>query len=178
MKHLVTLIEGDGIGPEVSGAAVKVLEAAGADIQWETVPMRLVGSEDSGQELLDAALNAIRRTKVALKGPITTPVASGIPSINVRLRKVLDLYANVRPVCSLPGVPSLYPNVNLTIVRENTEDLYSGIEREVAPGVMQAVKVISEKASLRIARFAFQYARQNGQNTLLIAGIHRCLKSS
>lgn len=169
--HRVTLIKGDGIGPEVVAAALKVLEAAGADIQWEPVTVGIPALEESGDALPPAVLESLRRNRVGLKGPATTPVGRGISSINVRLRKELGLYANVRPIRSLPGLPCLYPDVNLTIVRESTEDLYSGIEREIVPGVVEGLKRITRAASLRIARFAFQYARQTEYKS--VTAIHK-----
>jgi isocitrate dehydrogenase (NAD+) len=158
--HRVTLIEGDGIGPEVVVAARSVIEAAGADIQWEPVAVGVTAKESFGEALPTVALESLKRNQVGLKGPITTPVGAGIPSVNVGLRKELGLYACVRPIRSLPGVPCLYSDIDLTIIRENTEDLYTGIEHEIAPGVVEGLKVITEKASLRIARFAFRYAQQ------------------
>ena len=169
--HRVTLIEGDGIGPEVVAAARHVLDAAGAKIEWETVAVGTQADPGPGEGLPPFVLESLRRNQVGLKGPVTTPVGKGIPSINVRLRKALGLYANVRPIRSLPGVPCLYPDVNLTIVRENTEDLYAGIEHEIVPGVVEALKIITRKASLRIARFAFQYARQAGYKS--VTAIHK-----
>jgi isocitrate dehydrogenase (NAD+) len=164
--HRVTLIEGDGIGPEVVVAARRVLEAAGADIQWEPVAVGVTAKESFGEALPPAALESLKRNRVGLKGPVTTPVGSGIPSVNVGLRKELGLYACVRPIRSLPGVPCLYPDIDLTIIRENTEDLYTGIEHEIAPGVVEGLKVITAKASLRIARFAFRYAQEAGYSKL------------
>jgi isocitrate dehydrogenase (NAD+) len=167
--HRVTLIEGDGIGPEVVVAARRVLEAAGADIQWEPVAVGVTAKESFGEALPTVALESLKRNQVGLKGPVTTPVGSGIPSVNVGLRKELGLYACVRPIRSLPGVPCLYPDIDLTIIRENTEDLYTGIEHEIAPGVVEGLKVITEKASLRIVRFAFQYAQQAGYSKVTAA---------
>ena len=161
-QHKVTLIEGDGIGPEVVKAAVQVIEAAGVSIDWERMPVGATAVEAYGLVLPEETLESVRRNRASLKGPTTTPVGEGIPSLNVRLRKELDLYANVRPVRSLPGVRSLYPDVDLTVVRENTEDLYAGIEHEVVPGVIESLKIITRAASLRIARHAFRYATQQG----------------
>jgi isocitrate dehydrogenase (NAD+) len=169
--HRVTLIEGDGIGPEVVVAARRVLEAAGADIQWEPVAVGVTAKESLGEALPPAALESLRRNQVGLKGPVTTPVGAGIPSVNVGLRKELGLYACVRPIRSLPGVPCLYTDIDLTIIRENTEDLYTGIEHEIAPGVVEGLKVITEKASLRIARFAFQYAQEAGYSK--VTAVHK-----
>ena len=171
MSTTVTLIPGDGIGPEVTAATVRVLEAAGADFEWDS---HLAGSEAMsrhGEPLPDELIASIQRNKVALKGPVTTPVGKGFRSINVMLRKRLDLYANLRPVITLPNVPSRYENVDLVIVRENTEDLYSGIEHVVVPGVVESIKVITAKASERIAKFAFEYARAMGRKR--ITAVHK-----
>lgn len=159
--HKITLIPGDGIGPEVTAATVRILEATGVNFDWETVE---AGSEayEKYREYIPAALTeSIERTRVALKGPITTPIGGGFSSINVQLRKKFELYANFRPIRNLPHIPTRYPDVDLVIVRENTESLYSGLEHEVVPGVVESLKIITEKASTRIARFAFQYARAN-----------------
>ncbi|HVS01146.1 MAG TPA: isocitrate/isopropylmalate dehydrogenase family protein [Thermoanaerobaculia bacterium] len=163
MARTITLIPGDGIGPEVTAAAVRVIEAAGADLEWEA---HAAGSEAlarHGDPLPQEVLDSILRNGVALKGPVTTPVGKGFSSINVRLRKSLQLYANLRPVKSLVGIPSRFEGIDLVVVRENTEGLYSGIEHEVVPGVMESLKVITEKASTRIARFAFEHARSQGR---------------
>ena len=171
MKHTITLIPGDGIGPEVSSAVVRIIEAAGADIQWETHYAGAQALEKFGDTLPAELLESIKRNKVALKGPITTPVGKGFTSVNVGLRKALDLYANLRPVRALPNVPSRYPELDLVVVRENTEDLYSGIEHVVVPGVVESIKVITEKASTRIARFAFDYARR--ENRKKVTAVHK-----
>ena len=158
-RHHIVLLPGDGIGPEVSASVVAILEAAGVEIEWEK---HVVGAEAlsrMGDPLPQEVLDSILRSKVALKGPVTTPVATGFTSVNVRLRKTLDLYANLRPVKSLPNIKTRYENVDLVVVRENTEDLYSGLEHEVVPGVVESLKIITERASLRIARFAFEYSR-------------------
>jgi isocitrate dehydrogenase (NAD+) len=171
MKHTITLIPGDGIGPEVSAATVQVVEAAGASIEWETHYAGAQALEKFGDTLPEELLESIKRNRVALKGPITTPVGKGFTSVNVGLRKALDLYANLRPVRALPNVPSRYPELDLVVVRENTEDLYSGIEHVVVPGVVESIKVITEKASTRIARFAFDYARQEGRKK--VTAVHK-----
>ena len=161
MSHKITLIPGDGIGTEVTQAVVRILEATGLKLEWETV---LAGAEayEKYKEYIPKELpESLARTHVALKGPITTPVGGGFSSINVRLRKQFDLYANFRPVRNLPHIPTRYPDIDLIIVRENTEGLYSGLEHEVVPGVVESLKVMTEKACTRIARFAFQYARKN-----------------
>ncbi|MEW6323642.1 MAG: isocitrate/isopropylmalate dehydrogenase family protein [Acidobacteriota bacterium] len=163
MPRPVTLIPGDGIGPEVTGAVVRILEAAGFEAAWETFPAGAAALATYGTTLPADLLASVRRTKVALKGPITTPVGEGFTSVNVGLRKELGLYANLRPVWNLPGVTSRYSGVDLVIVRENTEDLYSGLEHIVVPGVVESLKIITEVASTRIARFAFEYARTHGR---------------
>jgi isocitrate dehydrogenase (NAD+) len=171
MKHTITLIPGDGIGPEVSAAVVRIIEAAGVDIQWETHYAGAQALEKFGDTLPEELLESIKRNKIALKGPITTPVGKGFTSVNVGLRKALDLYANLRPVRALPNVPSRYPELDLVVVRENTEDLYSGIEHVVVPGVVESIKIITEKASTRIARFAFDYARREGRKK--VTAVHK-----
>src|SRR5918992_1714419 len=160
MAHRITLIPGDGIGPEVSSTVVRIIEASGAQIEWETHYAGAQALEKFGETLPKELLESIQRNKVALKGPVTTPVGKGFTSINVGLRKALDLYANVRPIRALPNVPSRYPELNLVIVRENTESLYAGLEHIVVPGVVESIKIITEKASTRISKFAFEYARQ------------------
>ena len=171
MSTVVTLIPGDGIGPEVARAAVRLLEAAGADIQWEEQEARSVVGHRHDDAQVDPLLESLGRTKVGLKGPIATPVGVGHRSINVALRKALELYANFRPVKSLPGVRTPFENVDLVIVRENTEDLYAGLEHTVVPGVVESLKIITERASTRIARFAFDYARKAGRKE--IAAVHK-----
>ena len=171
MKHKVTLIPGEGIGPEVAGATRCILEEAGVQIEWEEIAGRADESADQGQRVNQAAIDAVRRNRVALKGPMATAIAGGAPSVNVALRKSLDLYANLRPVKNVPGVKSHFENVDLVLVRENTEDLYSGLEHEVVPGVVESLKIITEKASTRIARFAFDYARRHGRKK--IHAIHK-----
>jgi isocitrate dehydrogenase (NAD+) len=169
--HPITLIPGDGIGPEVTEAVVEILDAAGVSIAWERHDAGLIAAERTGQTLPDTLLESIRRNRVALKGPVTTPVGQGFTSVNVGLRKALDLYANLRPVANLPGVTSRYSGVDLTIVRENTEDLYAGIEHVVVPGVVESLKIITAKASTRIARFAFDFARQWGRKK--VTAVHK-----
>jgi isocitrate dehydrogenase (NAD+) len=167
----VTLIPGDGIGTEVAAATVRVLEAAGAEIEWEP---QVVGAEALtrfGDPLPAEVLESIRRNRVALKGPVTTQVGGGFQSINVQLRQKLDLYANLRPSRSLPGIPHRFEGVDLVVVRENTEDLYSGLEHVVVPGVVESLKIITEKASTRIARFAFEYARRHGRRR--VTAVHK-----
>ena len=163
MTRTITLIPGDGIGPEVTAATVRVIEAAGAELEWERHSAGNEALALHGDPMPQEVLDSILRNKVALKGPITTPVGKGFRSVNVALRKALVLYANLRPVRSLAGVPSRFSDIDLVVVRENTEGLYSGIEHEVVPGVMESLKIISATASTRIARFAFEYARAQGR---------------
>jgi len=171
MTHTITLIPGDGIGPEVTEAVVRILKASGVSIEWETHVAGLVAFERTGQALPVELIDSIRRNKVALKGPVTTPIGQGFTSVNVGLRKALDLYANLRPVWNLPGIDSRFQGVDLVIVRENTEDLYAGLEHEVVPGVVESLKIITEKASTRIAQFAFQHARKHGRKK--VTSIHK-----
>src|ERR671938_212202 len=169
--HRITLIPGDGIGPEVASNVVRIIEASGVQIQWETHYAGAQALEKFGETLPEDLLESIKRNKVALKGPITTPVGKGFTSVNVGLRKALDLYANLRPVRALPNVPSRYPELDLVVVRENTEDLYSGIEHVVVPGVVESLKIITEKASTRIERYAFEYARAEGRRK--VTAVHK-----
>jgi isocitrate dehydrogenase (NAD+) len=171
MKHRITLIAGDGIGPEVTGAVVKILDSAGLDVDWDSYPAGVLAMDTYGTPLPEVLLESIRRNKVALKGPVTTPVGGGFTSVNVGLRKALDLFSNLRPVWNIPSVPSRYQGVDLVIVRENTEDLYSGLEHEVVPGVVESLKIITEHASTRIARFAFEHARKNGRKR--VTAVHK-----
>jgi isocitrate dehydrogenase (NAD+) len=171
MRHKVTLIPGEGIGPEVSAAVRRILEAAGVQIDWEEIEGRTDKDTDKGQLVNQAAVESVRHNGVALKGPMGTAIAGGAPSVNVALRKTLDLYANLRPVKNMPGVKSRIDNVDIVLVRENTEDLYSGLEHEVVPGVVESLKIITERASTRIAKFAFEYARKNGRKK--IHAIHK-----
>ena len=170
MTHKVTLIPGDGIGPEVAAAARRVIDASGASIEWEEVAAR-ADANSSTDFSQWAAVKSVRRNGVGLKGPIATPIAEGPPSINVGLRKELELYANLRPVRKLEGFKSRWEHVDLVIVRENTEDLYAGLEHTVVPGVVESLKIITEKASTRIGRFAFEYARKHGRKK--IHAIHK-----
>ena len=171
MTHTITLIEGDGIGPEVTGAVVKIVEQAGLDVEWDSHLAGVLAMERHGSTLPTELLDSITRNKVALKGPVTTPVGSGFTSVNVGLRKALELFANLRPVWNIPSVPSRYQDVDLVIVRENTEDLYSGLEHEVVPGVVESLKIITETASVRVARFAFEHARKHGRKR--VTAIHK-----
>jgi len=167
----VTLIKGDGIGPEVSDAVLRILEAADAPLRFEEVVVGQKALDTEGDPLPERVLASIRGNGVALKGPVATPVGKGFSSINVRLRKTLDLYANLRPVKNLPAIVSRFQNVDLVVVRENTEDLYSGLEHTVVPGVVESLKIITEFASTRIARFAFDYARRHGRKR--VTAIHK-----
>src|SRR5438045_9710878 len=160
MAHRITLIPGDGIGPEITSAVTRIIKASGVQIEWEEHLAGQAALDKYGETLPDALLESIKQNKVGLKGPITTPVGKGFTSVNVGLRKALDLYANLRPVRALPNVPCRYPELDLIVVRENTESLYSGLEHIVVPGVVESLKIITEKASTRIARFAFEHAKQ------------------
>jgi isocitrate dehydrogenase (NAD+) len=167
----VTLIPGDGIGPEVIAAAVEVVEATGVPIEWDRQRAGREALLEEGTPIPDALIRSIRRTRVALKGPLATHVGHGFRSVNVALRKTFDLYANLRPIRTIPGVKSLYSGIDLVVVRENTEDLYSGIEHQISPGVVESVKVITARASTRIAEFAFRYATARGRQK--VTAIHK-----
>ena len=171
MKHAITLIPGDGIGPEVSAAVQAILAAAGLQIEWEQASAPADIHQRGSGRMQAELVESIRKNGVALKGPLATGIAMGPPSVNVGLRKALDLYANVRPVKNLEGVKSRFQDVDLVIIRENTEDLYAGLEHEVVPGVVESLKIITEKASTRVARFAFEYARREGRKK--IHGMHK-----
>ncbi len=171
MTETITLIPGDGIGPEVTRAVVKILAASGFSPEWETFSAGAEAVAEHGTTLPPALLDSITRNKIALKGPISTPVGKGFTSVNVGLRKALDLYANLRPVWNLPSVPSRFQGVDLVIVRENTEDLYAGLEHTVVPGVVESIKIITEVASTRIAVFAFEQARRLGRKR--VTAIHK-----
>jgi isocitrate dehydrogenase (NAD+) len=171
MVHKITLIPGDGIGPEVTQATVRILEATGVKFEWETFMAGAEAFEKYHEYIPKELVESIERTHVGLKGPVTTPIGGGFASINVALRQKFELYANFRPIRNLPHIPTRYPDVDLIIVRENTESLYSGLEHEVVPGVVESLKIITEKASTRIARFAFEYARKNHRKK--IHAIHK-----
>ena len=171
MTHTITLIPGDGIGPEVTAAVLRIVDASGVEVKWERYNAGVSAIAKYGTPLPDELLESIRRNRVALKGPVATPVGEGFTSVNVGLRKALELYANLRPVANLPYVRSRFEHVDLVIVRENTEDLYSGLEHEVVPGVVESLKIITERASTRIARFAFEYAERLGRRR--ITAIHK-----
>ncbi len=178
MGHRITLLPGDGIGPEVAQAARKVIEASGVEVLWEEVEAGAEVTAKYGKPLPDHVLNSIRRNKVALKGPLTTEVGTGLSSVNVALRKALDLYACLRPVRSISGIKSRYENIDLVVVRENTEDLYAGIEHIIIPGVVETIKVITERASTKIARFAFDYARREGRKKITVVHKANIMKLS
>jgi isocitrate dehydrogenase (NAD+) len=165
-KHAVTLIPGDGIGPEVTDAVVRILNATGVKFDWESYSAGAEAFEKFKTYIPADLYESIERTRVALKGPVTTPVGGGFSSINVTLRKKFDLYANFRPIKNLPGIKTNYPGVDLIIIRENTEGLYVGLEQEIVPGVATALKVVTEKGSTRIARFAFDFARKHGRKKI------------
>ena len=176
--HRITLIPGDGIGPEVASNVVRIIEASGVEIEWETHYAGAQALEKFGETLPANLLESIKANKVALKGPITTPIGKGFTSVNVGLRKALDLYANLRPVRSLPNVPARYPNLDLVVVRENTESLYAGLEHVVVPGVVESLKIITEKASTRIAKFAFAYAKSEKRKKVTVVHKANIMKLS
>ena len=171
MKHTVTLIPGDGIGPEVTKPTLAIIKAAGVNIEWETHLAGASALKKHKTTIPKALLDSFTKNKIALKGPVTTPVGEGFPSVNVELRQTFDLYSNLRPIKNLPGVKARYQNVDLIVVRENTEGLYSGIEHEVVPGVVESLKIMTEKASTRIAKFAFDYARSFGRKK--VVAVHK-----
>jgi isocitrate dehydrogenase (NAD+) len=171
MASKVTLIPGDGIGPEVASATLRLLEAAGAAIEWEEVEAKSIVGLRQEDAHADPLVISLRRNRVGLKGPLTTPVGIGHRSLNVALRKMLDLYANLRPVHNLPGIKTPFGDLDLVIFRENTEDLYSGLEHVVLPGVVESLKIITAHASARIALFAFEYARKSGRQR--VTAVHK-----
>ena len=171
MTPTVTLVEGDGIGPEITAATLRAIEAAGGRLAWERADAGAGAIAKHGDPLPAATLASIAKNRIALKGPVTTPIGGGFKSINVTLRKKFDLFANLRPIRNLPGLDTKYPGVDLVIVRENTEGEYVGLEHEVVPGVVESIKVITEKGSTRIARFAFEYARKHGRKK--VHSIHK-----
>ena len=164
----VTLIRGDGIGPEISDAVVKIIASAGVEINWDIQPAGADVIETEGVPLPQRVLDSVKKTGVALKSPVTTPIGKGFRSVNVQLRKDLDLYANLRPCYNLPNVKTRFENVNIVVVRENTEDLYAGIERQVDEDTAESIKIITRKASLRIAEFAFDYAVKNNRKEVCV----------
>src|ERR1700693_2330330 len=173
VAHKITLIPGDGIGPEVANATARAVEATGVAVEWERVDAGLAGEKANGQYLSEALFEALARTHIGLKGPVGTPIASGHASVNVALRKRLNLFVNFRPVRMLPGLKTRFSDlpIDLIIFRENTEDLYSGIEHEVASGVMESLKVITRTASEKIAKAAFEYAEREGRGK--VVAIHK-----
>jgi len=170
-KHKITLIPGDGIGPEITRVAVEVIEATGVNVEWESVLAGESALCEYGDPLPDETIASIRKNKVALKGPLTTPVGGGFQSVNLRIRKALDLYANLRPVKKFKGIETPFDNIDMIIVRENTEDLYSGLEHIVVPGVVESLKIITEKASRRISHFAFSIAER--WNRKKVTAVHK-----
>ena len=171
MRYHITLIPGDGIGPEVTDAVQLILARTPLDIEWDRHEAGIEVFEREGTPLPQRLLDSIQKNRVALKGPIGTPIGGGISSVNVQIRRTLNLYANLRPVFTLPGIRNRFDDVDLIVIRENTEDLYSGLEHEIVPGVVESLKVITRTASERIARFAFEYARQKKRR--LITAVHK-----
>ena len=171
MKHKITLIPGDGIGPEVAKPTLAIIKAAGIEVEWETYLAGAEALKKHHTTIPRPLMDSFERNRVALKGPVTTPVGEGFASVNVELRQTFDLYANLRPIKNLPGVRARYQGIDLIVVRENTEGLYSGIEHEVVPGVVESLKIMTEKACTRIAKFAFDFARRNGRKK--IAAVHK-----
>jgi isocitrate dehydrogenase (NAD+) len=171
VKHKITLIPGDGIGPEVTKPTLAIIKAVGVRVEWETYLAGAEALKKYKTTLPNQLLDSFEHNRVALKGPVTTPVGEGFPSVNVELRQSFNLYANLRPIKNLPGVPARYQGIDLIVVRENTEGLYSGIEHEVIPGVVESLKIITEKASTKIAKFAFEYARRHGRKK--VAAVHK-----
>lgn len=178
MTHRITLIPGDGIGPEISAAVLRIIEAARVRVEWEQFVVGGHAQDVTGSSLPDEVIESVRRNRVALKGPVATPIGSGFESVNVRLRKTLDLYANLRPVRNLPGVQSRFGDVDLIIVRENTEGLYSGLEHEVVPGVVESLKIMTEKACTRISVFAFEFAKKFGRKKVTVVHKANIMKKS
>jgi len=178
MTRKVGLIAGDGIGPEVTGAARRILDAAGAGLEWVELPAGAAAAETYGDVLPEDTIRAVQTCGIALKGPVTTPIGKGFISVNVRLRQRLNLYAAVRPVRSLPGIRTRYENVEVVVVRENTEGLYSGLENEIIPGVVQSLKIATRDACLRIARFAFRYALDRGRSKVTVFHKANIMKKS
>lgn len=176
--HTVTLINGDGIGPEISNSVVKIIKASGLDIEWDIQTAGADVIEKEGVPLPDRVLESIKKNKVALKAPVTTPIGKGFRSVNVQLRKTLDLFANLRPCKNLPGVKTKFENVDLVVVRENTEDLYAGIEEQIDSDTAHSIKVITRKASERICKFAFDYAVKNGRKEVCVVTKANIMKLS
>lgn len=166
--HNITLIKGDGIGPEITDAVVKIIKAAGVDILWDIQTAGADVIEKEGVPLPQRVIDSVKRNKIALKSPVTTPIGKGFRSVNVQLRKDLDLYANLRPCYNLPNIETRYENVDIVVVRENTEDLYAGIERQVDENTAESIKIITRAASERIAEFAFDYAVKNNRKEVCV----------
>ena len=166
--HNITLIKGDGIGPEISDAALKILDASGVKINWDIQTAGADIIEQEGTPLPDRVIESVRKNKIALKSPVTTPIGKGFRSVNVQLRKELDLYANLRPCYNLPSVKTRYDNIDIVVVRENTEDLYAGIERQIDENTAESIKRITRSASERIAKFAFDYAMENNRKKITV----------
>ena len=166
--HNITLIKGDGIGPEITDAVVKIIKAAGVDIVWDIQTAGADVIEKEGVPLPQRVIDSVKRNKIALKSPVTTPIGKGFRSVNVQLRKELDLYANLRPCYNLPNIETRYENVDIVVVRENTEDLYAGIERQVDENTAESIKIITRAASERIAEFAFDYAVKNNRKEVCV----------
>src|SRR5438034_5559978 len=171
MKHTVTLIPGDGIGPEVTKPTLAIIKAAEVNIEWEAHLAGASALKKHKTTIPKSLLDSFTKNKIALKRPVTTPVGEGFPSVNVELRQTFDLYANLRPIKNLPGVKARYQGIDLIVVRENTEGLYSGIEHEVIPGVVESLKIMTEKACTKISKFAFDFARRNGRKK--VAAVHK-----
>ena len=178
MTHVITLIPGDGIGPEVADATMRVIEAAGVSVEWDVHNAGAAVAETRGTTLPNEVLESIKRNKVALKGPIGTPIGKGFRSVNVTLRQTLDLYANVRPIKSLPGVEPRFEGTDIVIVRENTEDLYAGLELMIMPGVAQCLKIITDKGCTRICEYAFEYAERMGRSRVTVVHKANIMKLS
>ena len=166
--HNITLIKGDGIGPEISDSVLKIIEASDVKIDWDIQTAGADVIESEGTPLPQRVLDSVKKNKVALKSPVTTPIGKGFRSVNVQLRKELDLYANLRPCYNIPNVVTRYENVDIIVVRENTEDLYAGIERQIDKDTAESIKIITRKASLRIAKFAFDYAIKNNRKEVCV----------
>jgi isocitrate dehydrogenase (NAD+) len=171
MKHKITLIPGDGIGPEVTKPTLAIVKAAGVNVDWETYLAGAEALKKHNTTIPKQLMDSFERNRIALKGPVTTPVGEGFASVNVELRQTFNLYANLRPIKNLPGVKARYQDIDLIVVRENTEGLYSGIEHEVIPGVVESLKIMTERACTKIAKFAFDFARRNGRKK--VAAVHK-----
>ena len=176
--HNITLINGDGIGPEISDSVMKIIKSSGLEINWDVQSAGSDVIEHEGTPLPQRVLDSIRKNKVALKAPVTTPIGKGFRSVNVQLRKALDLYANLRPCKNLPGVKTRFENVDLVIVRENTEDLYAGVEEQIDTNTAHSIKIITRQASERICRFAFDYAVKNGRKEVCAVSKANIMKLS